>query len=112
MSSEWERVKDLIVAIDARLSAIADGRVKYYVCEYTTTVSITVVMIIPKLEKAAVLRLDVSRLDIMQPSWCGDSIANRFIYTWIDKYKLERDWREVLLNVVFDNPPSWAEDVI
>ena len=107
---EWERIKDLLVAIDARLRAFTDREVKYYLQEGTTTVTINVFTLIPKLDKAALLKVTVGRLDLLYPTWDADRMAHCFIDAWIEKMKMERRYEE--LNVIFDSPPSWAVNAL
>jgi hypothetical protein len=104
--NEWERVKETLVATDARLRAFTDREVKYYLREDFATVTIYVVMLIPKMEKARMLQMSISRLDLVHPAWQSARVAHVFIDTWIEKLKMERTYEE--LDVMFDGPPSWA----
>ena len=109
--NEWERVKETLVAIDARLRAFTDREVKYYLREDFAIIIIYVVMLIPKMEKAEMLQMSISRIDLAHPAWQPARVVHAFIDTWLEKLKMERKYEE--LNVVFDSPPIWgAHDVM
>lgn len=110
MINEWERVKELLTAIDARLRAFTDRDVRYYLREDFACVSIYAVMLVPKMEKMAAMQLVVSRITLQDARyWDAERVAHAYIHAWIEKIKFERKYEE--LNVVFDAPPGWAMPV-
>jgi hypothetical protein len=107
--TEHEKIKDLLVAIDARLHAFTDREVKYYLREDFATVVISIFMFGPRLGTVSLLQqMSVSRMTLVQPSWNAERTAHVFIDNWIEKLKMERQYEE--LNVIFDSPPSWVAD--
>ena len=107
MINEWQRVKELLVAVDARLHAFTDRDVRYYLREELACVEVSALMLIPKLEQAALLQFSVSRQMLLERNyWDAERLAWTFVAQWMEKVKLERKYEQ--LNVVFDGPPSWA----
>jgi hypothetical protein len=107
---EWDRVKDLLVAIDAQLRAFTDREVQYYLKEDFATVTVSVLAFVPKLERAALLQMPISRLVLGQPLWSAEHASKVFIEQWVERLKMARRYEE--LNVIFDSPPSWAVNAL
>lgn len=89
------RLQDLLVAIDARLRAFTDREVHYYTRTFGATIEVDTVMLIPKLEKIARLRLSVSLLTLEDKHWDHERLARTYVQYWIEKIKLERPYAEL-----------------
>jgi len=106
--NDWERVKELLVEVDARLRAFTDREVKYYITADWACVKVHALMFLPKEDKAAMLQFTVSRPGCLaHPSWSAARLAHSFVHTWLEKIKMPRKYGE--LDVVLDSPPSWAK---
>jgi hypothetical protein len=104
--TEYEVLQELLIAIDARLRAFTDREVKYYLSEDFAAITVSILMLIPKMGGARLLQMPISCADLMRPSWQSAHVAHIFIDNWIEKLKMERKYED--LNVIFDSPPSWA----
>jgi len=106
----WDRAKEVIVEIDARLRAFTDRAAIYYVEDDLVYYKISVVMISASLKQTAAVKIVLSKPSMMSPYWVSDRIAHQFMLNWIEKVKLERTYEE--LDVRMDYPPSYLKEIL
>ena len=104
--NEWDRVKEVLVAVDSQLSAFTDRQIKYYVDDSYSTVKLSVLTLPIEGNQARLQQLVLSRIALVYPQYDADRIAGQFIHSWIMKLANKKRVYEDL-GVVFAAPPSW-----
>ena len=106
--NEWERVKEVLVDIDAQLKAFTDQQIKYYVDDSYSVVKLSVLMLPAKDgAQARMQQLTLSKIALAYPQYDAGRITKQFIHSWITKLANKKCVYEDL-DVVFAAPPSWA----
>ena len=106
---EHEKIKEVVVAIDARLRTLTDSRVKYYLRDEAACVQVTAFMLMPLTNQAGLLQVNVNKLTMAHNMWNAKLAANVFIYSWLEKLQQPRKYEE--LDVEWNEPPSWVKVV-
>lgn len=96
------QLENIIIAIDSRLCAFSDRKMKYYLADRYTIVELWIVMELQDDKCAAMKMVFTKQILCNYPELYAESAAKQLIVNWVEKFKVEKLFTE--LDVKWDEP--------